>query len=248
MPSRVFYLEQIMATNERMYQAALTEWDALNAAGSLSVPATDGITALLLPFNHTYRDSENLEGQNFSDLCDATYRLADQAMAQGRDIELAINATAVDFDRVLTDHTISDVIVIGHGCLASIEMTSVHDTDRIDWRDVAYYANHLKTGKFVQLTCGTLPRKLNVPFGLFAVSAHHNVLAAVGERIVPAYFWRVDSPIAPVTSKSRLDLESVKELFPQRKLTITQEVHVALGGLKQVLLERMAVLTQVDAK
>lgn len=232
-----------MPTNTIVFERALHEWDDHVRYANYSQPPHIGATALLMPFNHAVRDSKVLEGETYDDLRRATLLLAAHAARSGIEPLVAVDATETDFEEALSNHKYSHIMVIGHGCLSSVEVQNNArpvNEQRLDWLNIATMATHLKTGRFMHLTCATLPRRFNVPLGLFAVNDHRNIYAALGSRIKPADFnFTRQGLVQPITDVRRLDYEGIKAAFPQRNLTVTQEAHVLLGSLKQVLLDKI---------
>ena len=61
--------------------------------------------------------------------------------------------------------------------------------ENFNWADVSLASRHLKTGKFIQITCGGFRQDgLSVPLGTFAVSQLSSVEAA------PGYYLSGENP------------------------------------------------------
>lgn len=228
-----------MANDCIRYEQALDTWQSHLDTGNLSVPSEVGTIAILVPYVNDF-DTERPATERLLSFETEAYELADNAKAQDRKVEVAVNATPIDFKGVLQDASISDIILIGHGCLASVEVASPETNNRLDWEDLSIMADHLKTGRVVQRVCAALPRDLNVPIGLLVVSDHRNVHALVGQSVTSeglAEFTQVG--LLPVTSLARMEYADVKSEFPKQKLSPVSRVHVALGAMKRAVLERV---------
>ena len=205
-----------MAKNRTTYEQSLDIWQERVDDGCVSIAPELGAVAILLPYVGG-AEYQREEVEQLPSLKTEAYALADRLYARGRETVIAINAEPEDFKRVLTDPSISDVTVIGHGCLASVEVVSPETKNRLDWYDLAHMADHLKSGSFAQRVCGILPRKLNVPIGLMVVSDHRSVQAIVGRRVGLAEISQLAGDVLPsVTNLARMSYDDVKAAFPQR--------------------------------
>ena len=79
----------------------------------------------------------------------------------------------------LQERTVSDIVLIGPG---TVDHFMPNLTERLDWRDVAKHARHLKTGNFDQLMDGDYAVRghLCVPIGALVVCNVENMNVAVG--------------------------------------------------------------------
>ena len=230
-----------MAGNSDRYAAALQHWDEYSNAGNFSVPSDMGKVAILCPYVDTY-DSHREEVDKYPKLEAEAFSIADDLQQRGKTPIVAQRAKPYDFAQVLKDPSISHVLLIGHGCLSSVEVENpTSDDARLDWENLAAMADHLKTGSFIQRMCGTTPRKLNVPLGLMVVSEHRNVLAPLGESFAPQDTADPQNELVkPVTRLARMEYADIKRDFPQQKLPFSSRAHVVLGGLKKSVLDAVA--------
>ena len=153
---------------------------------------------------------------------------------QNRKADIIEDATADDVQNVLWDRSYSSVIMIGHGALPYVYMRNEfrpHRTNdnkvvpgnRVDWRDVADMAEHLKLGVFIQRHCGNYARRLSVPLGAFAMSSHRNVLAPVGSYFNPASLTDSENRrVRSVSPSWRLGYDFVKDTFDYQEFLAEQ--------------------------
>ena len=211
-----------MANDREQYPKALRKWDGLLADEALSVPSEYGSLAIMLAYDHK-RDENPLTTDTFAHFASEAYALADDAQLRGKTVKVAINAQREDFRQVLQDPSISDIIVIGNGCLSAVNVPAPEK--RIGWQHVGHMTDHLKTGLFVQRVCGILPRVLNVPMGLMAVSSHTQVHAPVNRSIEPTSIHHNSNRlIKPVADEHRLSYEAIMNLFPQSGLPLRDKL------------------------
>ncbi|HSH55818.1 MAG TPA: hypothetical protein VK983_03260 [Candidatus Limnocylindrales bacterium] len=222
-----------MASNRTEFNAALAVWDDRRANNEFSVPHDSGSLAILCP----YIDKPDREEFDRWPAFEAeALMVADNYHHQGKLVEVALHAALTDFKSIFSDPSVSDVVIIGHGCLSSVEVTNPDGHDLMDWLDVSRAADHLKTGVVVQRMCGGLPRKLNVPLGLFAVNDHRHVQAAVGIKGDIGALDTENQIIHAVTAMPRMGYEDIKEAFPQRHLPLLSRTRVVLGAAKAALI------------
>lgn len=212
-----------MATDSERFEKALGKWDQLHEAGHYSAPTELGSLAILLPYDHNRETGFVVD--SFPTFSAEAYSIADHAKTIGKVAEVAINATKADFRSVMHDPTVSDVVVVGNGCLSSVAVAG--RDKRIDWLHISRMSDHLKTGVFVQRFCGFTPRQLNAPLGMFAVDDHRSVLAPVNRFIRPRSLQhRHNRYIAPVFSAARADRQTIAEVLPERKVTKRQRAAI----------------------
>lgn len=182
-----------MPGDRKEFERAHAHWQELMARRQFSVAPDVGKTAILS--SHAMVSAESLGQEEVQQFDTEAYDIAEGLSAEGYEVDVIIDAKGDDFKDVLKDRTTSDIIVIGHGALPYIYMQNglrkdqsgyqTEYSDRFDWRDVAAAADHLKTGLFIQRTCGHYVRKLSVPLGLFAVNDPSRVIAAVNNHFTP---------------------------------------------------------------
>jgi hypothetical protein len=183
-----------MASDRKQFERAYSRWQDLVDRRRFSVPPDKGATAILS--SHAMVDS-GLDKNEVDVFDNEASQIAKNLEAEGYESRVFLDATIDDVKTVLTDRTVSDVIVIGHGALPYVYMlngirrqeTVGYQTEynnRVDWRDVSAAADHLKTGVFTQRFCGNYVRKLSVPLGMFAVSNFSRVVAVAGLNFSPA--------------------------------------------------------------
>src|SRR5690242_14401000 len=112
-----------MAGDRQRYETALDVWQNHRADENFSEPSETGGLAILVPYD-TSRYADHQPTERISALTKEASQLADYALEQGKVVDVAINAGPVDFERALKDTFISDIILIGHGCLASFEVVN----------------------------------------------------------------------------------------------------------------------------
>jgi hypothetical protein len=201
-----------MATDSERFDKALGKWDSLQRDECFSVPPQDGTLAVVLAYDHK-RDKNPKTIDSYVDFEVEALKIAGNARLSGKSVELVLNATRSDFRSIIQDEKISDVTVIGNGCLSSVAVPD--EKQRVDWLHISRMSTHLKTGSFTQRFCGQQSRQLNVPLGLFAVDDHRKVNAPVGRFIRPTGLkHRHNRHIQPITQSSRLSLDDIKEQFP----------------------------------
>lgn len=209
-----------MATDSERFERALQKWDQLQEAGSYSAPSVIGKLAIMLPYDH--KRESGFVVDDFETFHSEALAIADHAKAAGKVAELAINAGKSDFRDVMRDPTISDVLIIGNGCLSSV---ALHGPDkRVDWLHLSRMSDHLKTGTFVQRFCGFTPRQLNAPLGMFAVNDHRSIMAPVNKFIRPRSLTHHHNKyIQQVFAQARIDRNAVFDQLPERKVTKRQK-------------------------
>jgi hypothetical protein len=211
-----------MANDREQYPKALQKWDQLHIDGAFSMPAELGSLAIMLAYDHK-RDENPLHTDTFVDFESEAYALADEAQLRSKKADVAINATRADFREAMQNPSVTDIIVIGNGCLSAVNVPAPEK--RVGWQHVGHMADHLKTGLFVQRFCGILPRRLNVPMGLMAVSSHSQVYAPVNRSIEPKSIHHPRNRlIQPVTAEKRLTYEAILADFPQSRLPLRDSI------------------------
>jgi hypothetical protein len=223
----------MLEVDHSKFTQALGRWDRLSADSHFSVPSECGTFAVILAYDHS-RDVEHETIDTFPTYVAEANAIADRALAAGKKVELVINATRADFRAVLREPTISDVTVLGNGCLSAVELPNP-DT-RVDWKNVSRMADHLKTGVFTQRFCGTTPRLLNVPLGLMAVSSHQNVHAPLWKYFRPRHIDSSENRyIRPLLTRDRADIDTIIASFPQRH-------HVTARDIPRRIVDKVRVL------
>lgn len=215
------------------FTEALNKWDTLSGTGSLSVPAECGSLAVLLAYDHG-RDLLPETIDTFPVYLAEANAIADKALAHGKKVELVINSRRADFRLIMRDPSISDVTVIGNGCLSAVTLGSPEG--RIDWKNISRMTDHLKTGTFTQRFCGSTPRFLNVPLGLMAVSSHRHVHAPLWKYFRPKDIVSAENNhIKSLLDTDRADYETIMSRFPQRRHVAVSDVPRRLGDKLRAL-------------
>lgn len=214
-----------MATDSERFERALHKWDQLHEAGSYSAPAELGKLAIMLPYDHKRETGFVID--DFSSFEAEALAIADHAKRAGKVAEVAINATKSDFRSVMHDPLVSDIVVIGNGCLSSVALDGTDK--RVDWLHLSRMSNHLKTGVFTQRFCGFTPRELNAPLGMFAMNDHRNIMAPVHRFIRPrSLTHRHNRYIGQVLAHRRTDRETLLTALPKQKVTKRQRSAIYL--------------------
>lgn len=207
-----------MAGNAEQYAEALEKWDGLHRdrdRRSLS-PELGGVAILCSTAGpRSSSEKPDLAGLQEAEIfLREAVQISEQAKATGNEVRIFVDARAEDFADVLSDTRYSDVVTIGHGSLGTFWVKGLDTPELLDWQDVALYADHLKTGSFVQRHCGNISRYLSVPFGMFCMTEHSSVIAPVGCSFEPE---GLDDPInellVQVTDEVRLTYKDIVETF-----------------------------------
>ena len=202
-----------MAGDRIQYRRALERWDSLHNAQQFSLAKDIGYSAILYSLYSFEKDDEaNEEIQIFHD---EAHRIADETTLDGKRTAVIKGINEASLNEVLTEQEVSSITLIGHGDFSSVYMDS---GEKYDWRDVSRNATHLKLGSIVQRFCGNYLREASVPFGTFALSDHHNVLAAKNYSFCPEDDPSDESRLEPVTFRRRLEYNDIKRLFPRVEL------------------------------
>jgi hypothetical protein len=210
-----------MASDRIQFERALERWEELHNDRAYSVPIDIGKTAIVVSFDETFSSTET-EKREFTK---EAQKLAASEQRHGRDPEVLLDASGSDIKSVLRDPSIANIVTIGHGALSYIYISNgTHQgfrghvgeaNNRYDWRNVSRDADHLKSGYFVQRHCGNAVRKLSVPLGSFAMTAHNSVLASVNTDFNPVLRPRsIWSQLSPLPSSRRLSYYEVKGVYP----------------------------------
>ncbi len=184
--------------DQRQFETAINNWRELQDNGFYSVPRNVGTAAIMCSYADVHHSIIEIDGEQqkieksyISHLKDIrvfrneAFALAKSVENHGQSSEVILNANSADMKVVLTDHKISDVVLIGHGALSHIFMDIPDTSDIYVWDDVARDADHLKQGYFIQRFCGLAGRRMSVPLGAFAVSDHRNVYAPINRYFAP---------------------------------------------------------------
>ncbi len=212
-----------MAGETKTFIRSMERWTALKQDGNLSVPESEGVTAVIA--NPHWGEIDTDSTISPSDAHEASLRiqheghhLAWMLSNRGVFVELLEEATCTDMDSVLGNENIASVITIGHGNISSLnarcDCEITHHADLYDWEDVASSATHLKQGGWEQRQCGGLSRKFPVPMGAFAVTDARKVRAAIGYFFDPPHpedeQW--NALLQPVSEYAALDFSHIKAL------------------------------------
>lgn len=215
---------RIMASDRRQFEMARDRWNILHDDMAYSVPVHLGKTAIVVSNDQTVA-TDDRELRSF--LSEALF-LEKTEREHGRKAEVIEDAKGVDFVAVLQDPSFANIVTIGHGALSYLYidnglrvrkngmLPNEIPNNRFDWRDVSRYADHLKTGYFIQRHCGNASRRLSVPLGSFAMTSHGNVLAAANKyfspRQMPSSIFDPDHLIFPPTG-CRLEYREVLSAY-----------------------------------
>lgn len=114
-------------------------------------------------------------------------------------VEIRRIANIIDMKLDFGDPEVTDIILIGHGCISALW---AEGGQNFDWRMAAKAATYLKQGRIEQRMCGDWPNKrpvdtesprnnprdaYTVPLGTFAVTDLTNVIAATAKVIPDAH-------------------------------------------------------------
>lgn len=208
-----------MASDKQQFQRAMEKWERLHEDGSYSVPPELGRTAILCSFYDNVYEGDREKAKNRARRDIKLFRkealkIADLTIEEGGDVEVVLNARVSDFEDILREPYVSDVIVIGHGDLSSLWISNPDNGDNYDWRYVSNDADHLKTGSFTQRHCGIFNRKLSVPLGAFAVADQRSVIAPVGHFFSPRGLGHDDNMLLTTISPlSQLNYEYIRSNY-----------------------------------
>lgn len=215
----------------------------LKEAGQFSEPDGPGArVAIVMPFVQALVQSDRDNFASFEQDADA---LVNHLAANDREPVLRMCATVADFESVVTDRTISSVIVRGFGTLSAVATPKEAGEDSpvvlLDWLHLSTMAPHLKLGKFTMRTCAGVSRVFNAPLPYGVVSSHRNILAAVGKVIsLVGLEDPANELIKPITESHELTYEEIKTRFPfQRGPKVPESVPDVLyhgaRGLRNVI-------------
>jgi len=193
------------------FNAAIRKWEQLHQDSAFSVPLDQARTVILAPY-----DASKLSPvATFDRLKSQALQLADYLNDRGssQGVDVALDATAVDFEAIYTDPRYAKIVILGRGSIGSVEARD----KLITWRDLSNMTDHLKTGRTYQVFCGGTPAHLNVPFGTFGASDHRNVLAPTkGRRYIPDREHAQASirHLQPVSPTRQITKEYIQEQYP----------------------------------
>jgi len=173
-----------MPSHKAQFNAANAKRQRLLTQEALSVP--DGPrskVAILMPFPQELIQDELDTREHFEAQINAYER---RARERGR-IPLSImDATIEDFQDVLTDRSVSSIVVGGWGSISAINIPFSKNRSedprygRYDWLHFASMADHLKQGTFTMTHCGVYRTEFNPPLGVGVVSSHANMYGYPG--------------------------------------------------------------------
>lgn len=199
-----------MASDRRIYNARLRVWQQLRDSGEFSVPASQGTMAII-----SSSDADPDAPGEPDIFHEEAEQLAARFMAIGKPTRLILGVEWEQMTEVIQDRSISDVYLVGHGTLSCF---SVSEKQEYDWFRASVDTTHLKTGLWVQRTCGVIRRLFSPPAGLLVVSNHRQVYAAVGSRFEPK---SLDDPVnallKPVTNNRIMKYDDIKAAFIQHE-------------------------------
>ena len=231
-----------MAKNDRLqYSVALDKWNALHDAEQYSEDSRYGKLAVLFsqePGEDT--GDVGIMPVDQIEIFEQEARGIVQCQQQhGRKTRLYTSLNLTTLGDALHDRSISDVVLIGHSDLSAMfvdrQLTNKPNKATMDWFDVSQLTNHLKLGTVTLRGCGFARRKLSVPFGLFAVSDHRNMLAPVGRYFSPEMAGDShEASIVPVSSKVMMSYEDVVERFPRQTRTRKETELLVLRSLELI--------------
>ena len=163
-----------------------------------SLPSGEGKLAIIVSRVPDYRTKNVSAEQQHKAFLEEAYRLQQQRLSDHQEVMIRPIAVVGDMKFDFGDPEVTDIIMIGHGCISSMWA----DGGRyFDWHDAAKATSFLKQGKIEQRMCGNLPskksktnelgilateelpHKYSVPLGTFAVRELVNVTAATGMSI-----------------------------------------------------------------
>jgi hypothetical protein len=149
------------------------------------------------------------------------YNLRDTRAHLHQGVVVRPRAVLLDMKVDFADREITDIVLIGHGCINALW---TEGGKSFDWRIASKATSYLKQGKIEQRMCGNLPanklildsgelieelpHRYSVPLGTFAVSKLTNVIAAPGlvlpdvkpnEELFKPTFIADNDPIAQIT-------------------------------------------------
>jgi hypothetical protein len=207
--------------NRAEFNRAAKKRLGLQEAGQFSEPDGPGArVAVLMPFVQELVQRERDDFASFEQDAEA---LVNHLSNNDREPVLRMRATVADFESVVTDRTISSVILRGFGTLSAVATPKAAGDHApfvlLDWLHLSTMAQHLKLGNFTMRTCGGTPRIFNPPLPYGVVRSHRNIMAAVGQVIS---IVGLDDPanelVKPITESDELTYDEVKKQFPLQRL------------------------------
>lgn len=212
-----------MADSKARFESATRKWEQLCADDAYSRPPSEGVVAILA----SYYTDPGLEFEQEIFRAEAL-ALAGRFREVGRRAVVGLDVGFSDITRVLQDPTISDVHLIGHGTLSTFDVrVSGPAAPYYTWEHVSTDANHLKQGLFVQRMCGVIRCDFSPPLGLFAVSRHCQVYAAVGEHFEPESIDdEVNLRLRPLILEGQMSYRYVRNSFIKQDPSATERVPI----------------------
>jgi hypothetical protein len=207
-----------MAGEVYQFEKAIQKWDALQDRRQFSVESVDGYAAVIhsLHRHHKRHAKHKKEMEVFE--TEAIQIASGIAMMGGNALVLA-GINHPNLYALLSDPECSDIILIGHGNFSDV---TGDNGESFGWNYISGNADHLKRGSIVQRFCGHFNEDLSVPFGMFGVSDHRNVIAPVGRIFAPENNIDDESLLRPVSYKPRLSFEDVRLAFGNLRDDIDQ--------------------------
>jgi hypothetical protein len=206
-----------MTNDKKKFEGAMSRWHDLKAGQSFSVPTDVGKLAILCSYAPPRAFGANVQARlqhrrNVAIFKREALALTETAQSTGKTVQTFFDASTEDMTAVLVDHSVSDVVVIGHGNLSSVSLGK--GSEDYDWEDVAETVDHLKTGVFTQRVCGVYARDLNVPLGTFAVNDMSNVIAPLGILFNPTTVTEpLNQALAPAFEAVAPTYNAIKRSF-----------------------------------
>jgi hypothetical protein len=209
-----------MPGDRKRFARATKQWHTMLEDQNFSASSDTGIIAVLCSYYSDERadhDGREMPEDTLA-IRAVAEQLAQRITEHGRVAELVLNASRDDITAALQDRAVSDMHLVGHGCLSAIDLISVTDDGveeaYYDWEDIVANVNHLKRGLFVQRTCGVYARPFSVPLGLFATISPANVYVPAGHEIEA---YDIDHPIyellQPLSDGEELTYSYIKSVF-----------------------------------
>lgn len=209
-----------MASDRQKFHRALDKWNSLHLGNKYSLESGVGRVAILCSY---FTDIYGI--LHSTDVSKHKKQVIDNFRQEANDIKgilkiIGLESTVFydvkrqDINEVVNDSTYSDVVIIGNGTLTSLFINDKND-NIYDWQDISENSKHLKLGAFIQRQCGNYCLdSIAVPMGLFLMSEHQNIYAAVNKTFNPKTLFDLENKyIKSVTEKSPLLYDEIKLSF-----------------------------------
>lgn len=174
-------------------EAASQRRQLLLDEGKLSLASGAGKLVIIVSSAPAYGATHLEPREQHKAFLEEAYNLKAERKSLHQDVKVRSRAVVLDIKFDFADPEVTDIILIGHGCISALW---AEGGKYFDWQSASKATTYLKQGNIEQRMCGNLPTEkvrldsgevieklppnYSVPLGTFAVSNLVNVLAAPG--------------------------------------------------------------------